>query len=324
MKKTLLLTLLFVSALFCVSSEAGKNSEPLDQIVAVINDDVVTKSELNRALSIVRLQIAQGQMNSPSDSVLKKQVLDQIINKKLQMQIAKQVGINISDAEIDRVIQNVASKNNLSVDVLYQRINHDGMTTAEYRNELREQMTVQKLQQQEVGSHITVTPEEITSFMHSKLWQNNTSKEYHLEDILIPLSDSPSTDEIAAAKKHAQEVAAKINQGENFRAVAQKESSGSSALKGGDLGWRKLPEIPSAFAQYVVNMQPNEIADPIQTSNGFHIIHLAAERSAEAKNAAPDRAQVEQLLMQRKFEENVQNWLSKMRSQAFITMNGVK
>lgn len=324
MKKILLFTLLFMSALFSVTDHAAQSSESLDQIVAVVNDDVVTKSELNRALGIIRMQIAQGQMSAPSDSVLQKQVLEQLINKKLQMQIAKQVGISISDADVDRVIQNVAVKNNLSVATLYQRINHDGMSTADYRNELREQMTIQKLQQQEVGSRIIVTPDEITSFMHSRLWKNNTTKEYHLEDILIPVSDTPSSEDIAAARKHAQEVATKIREGENFRSVAQKESGGENALKGGDLGWRKLPEIPSAFAQYVANMRPNEIAGPIQTSNGFHIIHLAAERSANGKSQSPDRAQVEQLLIQRKFEEHVQNWLSKMRSQAFISLNSAK
>ncbi|MCW5583385.1 MAG: peptidylprolyl isomerase, partial [Gammaproteobacteria bacterium] len=292
--------------------------------VAIVNDDVVTKSELNRLLSITRAQITQQQMSIPPDSVFKKQVLNQLINKRLQLQIAKQVGINFTDADVDRVVQNIARQNNLSVNALYQRINHDGMTTADYRNELREQMTVQKLQQQEVAGHLSVTPDEITRFMHSKLWQDNNSKEYHLEDILIPLSDTPSSEDIGIAKKRAQVIIVKLNQGQNFHEVAQAESGDNHALSGGDLGWRKLAEIPSAFAQHVISMQTHEIAGPIQTPNGFHIIRLVAERTSNTKNAAPSRAQIEQLLLQRKFEENVQNWVAKMRSQAFISMNTVK
>jgi len=320
MKKVLLLALL-VLANFSFNTYAKSSGESLDKIVAVVNDDVVTKSELDRALSLTKIQLSQANMNIPSKDVLQKQVLDQLINKKLQLQIAKQVGINITDADIDRVVQNVADKNNISTSELYKRINQDGMSTATYRTELHDQMTVQKLQQQEVNSRITVTADEITNYMQSKLWQSNSSKEYHLEDILIPLSDTPSSDEIVDAKKRAVGVIAKINQGQNFTEAAQKESGDDRALTGGDLGWRKLPEIPSAFAQHVVNMRTNEIAGPIQTPNGFHIIRLVDERAIESKSDAPNRTQVEQLLMQRKFEEHAQNWVSKMRSQAFVSVN---
>jgi peptidyl-prolyl cis-trans isomerase SurA len=315
MKKIVLLSLL-MTAHFCLYAHAAE----LDRIVAVINDDVVTQSELNHSLSMARVQLSQNHVNLPSDQVLKKQVLDQLINKKLQLQIAKQVGIDVSDEDIDHVVQNVASKNNISTDTLYQRISQDGIERSEYRRELHDQMVVQKLQQQEVGSRLSVTPGEINAFMQSKLWKNNTNKEYRLEDILIPLPDAPSPEQIAAAKKRADRVIAQLHEGQNFNTIAQKESGDSNALKGGDLGWRQLPEIPSAFAEQVVNMHVKEIAGPIQTANGFHIIRLTAERASGSQEATADRSRIEQLIMQRKFEEHVQNWVSKMRSQAFITI----
>src|SRR5579885_272722 len=322
MKNVLLITI-FTLMIFCGCSYAKPAGESLDQIVAIVNDDVVTKSELKHTLSMVKAQMAQERVSIPSDAVLQKQVLNQLVNKKLQLQIAKQVGIRITDADLDRAVQNIATQNNMSVSDLYKRINLDGLSTADYRNEMRNQMTIQKLQQQEVASRIAVAPGEVDSFMRSKLWQNNTSKEYHLEDILIPLSDTPSTDEIEAARKHAKSVIAKLNQGQNFREVAQQESGSSNALKGGDLGWRKLAEIPSAFAEHVINMQKNEIAGPIQTANGFHILHLVAERSDTSKQAAPSRKQVEALMMQPKIEKQGQNLVSKMRSQAYVVMNPV-
>jgi peptidyl-prolyl cis-trans isomerase SurA len=247
--------------------------------------------------------------------------LEQLITKRLQLQVAKQAGINVTDTDLDSAIGNIAKQNNMTTSILYERLTQEGMTAKDYRSEIREQITLQKLQQQEVVNRVTITPEEVASFMHSQAWQNNGSKEYRIEDILIPLSDTPSSEEIAAARKRATAVIAKLNQGQNFRSVAQSESGDKHALQGGDLGWRKLPEIPSAFAELVSRMQPKEVSAPIQTPNGFHIIRLAGSRSIGEAQAAPDRKQIESLLLQRKFEEAIQNWVSKLRSQAFIVMN---
>lgn len=307
MKKILILSLLF--ALCLSAKDAG---EYLDNIVAVVNDDVVTKSELNRSLSIARLQMReQGDKAAPSN--LQQQVLDQLINKKLQLQIAKQVGITFSDADIDRIVQNLAEKNNVSVDGLYQRVNHEGMSTADYRKELQEQMTVQKLQQQEIASRIVVTPDEINMFMRNKFASSGGARAYHFEDILISLPDEPSSDAINKAKKQAETIIASMQSGKKVADVIKNETDVSS----NDLGWRTLAQLPSIFADNAADMKANQISEPIRAPNGYHILYLVADRAVAADNA-PDRSQVEQLLMQRKFEEHVASWVSKMRSQAYI------
>lgn len=316
MKKALL-TILSTCAIFSANHLYAKQVEAIDKIEAIVNDDVITTSELNHNLTIVKLQIAQNHSNLPAEHLLKKQVLDQLINKKLQLQIAKQASIDISEEDLDSTILSVAKRNNMTVDALYQQLTHDGLSRAEYRKDLREQMLLQKLQQQEIINRISISADEINNFMHSKTWQSNADKEYHLEDILIPLTEAPTPEEISRAKSHAQALMLKINKGQSFHSVAQSESSDKHAFEGGDLGWRKLPEIPSAFAEHVVNMQTNQIAGPIQTANGFHILHLAAARSI-GEQATPDRKQIKNLLLQRKFEEAVQNWVSKLRSQAYI------
>lgn len=309
MKKIVLSSVSLLLAVFCLSGHAKVTGEYLDQIVAVVNEDVVTKSELNRQLSLAKLQLSQENRSVPSN--LQKEVLDQLINKKLQLQIAQQMGIHFGEEDVDRIVQNLAGKNNLSTEELYSRINSEGMTTADYRKELLEQMTIQKLQQQQVASRIVVTPDEINTFMHSKLWQNNAGKEYHLEDVLVSLSDTPSSDEVAHAKKQADAVVAALKQGKTTTDIQGAESN--------DLGWRKLPEMPSAFVEHVVNMQVHQTAGPIRAGNGFHVLRLVADRSLASN--APDKNEIEHLLMQRKFQENVQSWVSKMRSQAFITKN---
>lgn len=319
MKNALWYVLLFFSAMFFMTaSKAKATDQSLDQIVAIVNEDVITRSELNQTLAIVKMQMAQAHIAAPAKAVLQKQALDQLINKKLQLQIAKQAGIQVTNADLDKAIQSVAQQNQVSVSMLYSRLKQEGMSISDYRDEMRDQLVLQKLQQQEVISKITITPDEINNFIHSNVWQHNEAKEYHIEDILIPFSATPSTEEITAAKMRAKDILAKLHQGKNFRAAAQAESSDTHALEGGDLGWRKLPEIPSAFADRIIRMQANDIAGPIQTSNGFHIIRLAGVRKLAASQPAPNRKQVESLLMQRKFEEGVQNWVSKLRSQAYI------
>lgn len=306
MKKFFLISLTLALAAASLITFAKDAAEPLDQIVAVVNDDVVTRSEFNRSLSLAKMQFAAEQKPAPAE--LQKKVLDDLINKKLQLQIAKQVGIKFTDEDIDRVASTIAGKNNISVDDLYQRISQEGMSKTEYRNQIRDQMTVQKLQQQEVATHLVVTPDEINTFMRGKVFQTNTSnREYHLEDMLIPVSDSASPAELEQAEKHAQSLLTSLKNGQP---VAE--------LKPDDLGWRNLAQMPTIFKEPVSKMQTHEFAGPIRAPNGFHILRLVADRST-GNSDAPNRTQAEQILMQQKFQEGVQHWVSKMRSQAFVT-----
>lgn len=323
MKKLLLFAALLCSPFLLTPGFAkghATHEQSLDNIVAIVNDDVITHSEYNSALDTAKIQIAQEHLVIPSETVLKKQVLDQLISKKLQMQIAKQAGIEVSDEELNQAIAHIAQLNNVTVASLYDHIKQSGISAARYRAEIREQMTLQRVAQQEVTGKITVTPQEITSFIHSKNWQDNESKEYHLEDVLIPVSDTPSSEEIVKAKSRATQIFAKLKQGQSFHDIVQSEPNQNPALQGGDLGFRKLPEIPTAFAEKVAGMKEKDLAGPIQTSNGFHIIRLVAVRN-RGLSKVPSHKQIEDLLMQRKYEEAVQNWVSKLRSQAYIVMN---
>lgn len=326
MKKIAVVCCLFIVSLIFSTAYAKASEESLDQTVAVVNDDVITSSELNRSLTSVKMQIAHENAPQLSDAALKKQVLDKLVNKKLQLQIARQAGISVTEDDLNKTVAHIAEQNHISVSELYQRLTTEGMSASEYRNEMRDQLTLNKLQQQEVVSHIVVSPQEVDRFMKSHPWKSssNGEKEYRLDDILIPISDTPSPTEIQAAETRANMVFTKLKQGQDFQSVARAESGAAHALEGGDLGWRKLAEIPSAFADKVATMQPKQLAGPIQTPNGFHIIRLAEVRSGGADQAAPTRKDIENLLLQRKFEEAVQNWMSKLRSQAYISMNPEK
>lgn len=319
MKKCLVISFLLIYA--CISTGFAKTSgQALDQMVAVVNDDLITKSELDSAMTAAKAQLAQERgVNLPSDKSLEKQVLQQLINKKLQLQVADQAGIKVSNDELDEAITKIASQNNVTVDQLYDHIKQTGLTPENYRHEIRDQIALQRLQQHEVAGKVTVTPEEVTSFMKSSNFQQNASNEYRLQDILIATSDTPSPAEIAAAKARADSILQKLHNGASFDSLAKTESRGETALQGGDLGWRKLPEIPSAFSDYIAGMKKHEVAGPIQTPNGFHILFMADLRKLDDSNKTlADRKTVEAMLLQQKFETAVQNYVSKLRSQAFI------
>lgn len=327
MKKYIVASIALMSSIASFSAIAANTTpheEKLDQIVAIVNDDVVTRSEFDHAVATIKTQLTQQNISVPPTDVLQKQVLTQLINNKLQIQVSKQAGMYASEQDVDNAIKTIAKQNNLSVEALYDNIHQEGMKTTDYRNEIRDQVSMQRLQQHEIAGKMTVTPQEITAYMKSHPLQMNTSKEYRLEDILVPLNDTPSTADIQKAKAHADDLVRQIKAGADFSKMAQAESGNKDALQGGDLGFRQLPEIPTAFAEIVVKMQPQTIAGPIQTPNGFHIIRLAEVRASTAKSQAPSRKQIQDFLLQQKFAEAVQNWVSKLRSQAFIVTNPTK
>lgn len=323
MKKFIKYTSIILSLLLSSTLYAAKNAQPLDSIVAIVNDGVVTSSELKQSMQLMTKQMQGAHVPIPPQQVMRKQALDQLINKKLQFQLAQQMGIKISPAEVDKTISSIAKDNKMPVSELYKHIAEQGLTVAQYRQEITDQLTIQKVQQHSIGNKISISPEEVTAFMQSKKWQAFSTKEYHLEDLLIPLPDKPSTQDMAEARKKADSLSLKIHSGKmNFHEAAASEQGDKNPVQEGDLGWRKLPEIPTAFSDRILNMSTNEVSRPIQTPNGYHIVRLVGVRSIGKTHAADERRQVEQLIFQRKAEETLQTWMTKLRGEAFIKIEG--
>lgn len=301
------------------------NAQSLDAIVAVVNDTPITQSELDEALDNIKKQTQSSGGFLPSEAVLRKQVLDQIINRKLQLEIAEQLGIHITDEQLNKALGEIAAHNKMSTKELLQKVVESGLPEAKYRKEIREEMLLQETQQSQVGSHINILPQEVDDFMRSAAWKATYNKEYHLEDILIALPENPSPQDLAQAKKKSDIVVEKIHQGKSFKELAMEDSGSSGALQGGDLGWRQLPQIPSAFSEPLMHTKPSEIIGPVLTPNGYHIVRLVAIRDTNTHtDAAALHKQVEQLIFQRKFEEDLQNWLTRLRSEAFVNLNPEK
>jgi peptidyl-prolyl cis-trans isomerase SurA len=300
-----------------------KTEQSLDRIIAIVNETPITETELNEAIDTIKKQTQPG-MLPPADA-LRKQVLDQVINRKLQLELAKDNGVNITDEQVSKAIESVAKQNKLTLKELMSKVVETGMTEKTYRKEIHDEMLIQEVEQSQVGSKITITPQETDDFMRSATWRAFNNKEYHLEDILISVPEAPSPQDLAQAKTKAEMVIDKLHQGKSFQQVSMEDSGSSGALQGGDLGWRKLPQIPQQFADQLVHMKDKDIIGPVLTPNGYHVVRLAGMRDTHSNvDAKTERQQVEKLIFQRKLEEALQSWLTRIRSEAFINMNPEK
>ena len=264
-KRIVLLTLLIPTMVMAV---------PLDSVVAVVNEGVITSSELDTQVDLMRKQIAGRGMQLPPDNVLRKQVLQHLIDVDLQLQLAKQNSLTIDDAELNDAINRIATSNHLAIPELQKAIEQQGIGWSEYRDNIRKEIIISRVQQKAVGKDITVSPQQIDDYLKAPEHQENTDLTYHLQNIVIPLPEEPTTKELQKAKAKADALLDKIGQGADFNQLAIAESSGEFALEGGDLGERHLAELPEIFAAQVAVMKQGDVAGPIRAGNGFQLIKL--------------------------------------------------
>src|SRR3990167_60852 len=296
-----------------------QQEESLDHIVATVNDEIITQSELNQAIQNARMQMTQNQMAVPAEKTLKAQALQQLIDRKLQLQLAKQAGVTISNAELESVLNNIAKNNDITLKEMYAKIKAEGLSVENYKSNIHDELVIQKLEQQEIASRITVTPQEIREFMrtqHKSLpitASTDVNISYHLEDILIPLTETATPEETSKIQKLADFVLNELRHGKTPHDL----SVTAPTIASNDLGWLKLDELPSAFTQYVSTMKIHDVAGPIKTGNGLHIIQLADIRNGGDETAI-SKEQAQQMVFKKKMGEALENWMSKLRSQAFI------
>lgn len=251
-------------------------AQPLDSVVAIVNDGVITASELDAQVKLLRQQIVDKKMQLPTEAALRKQVLQHLIDVDLELQLAKQHNLTIENAELDETISKIASSNKLSLTELREAIEHQGLPWKTYRENIRKEMLISRLQQKAVGSEVKVTPQQVEDYLKTSVHQDKNQFTYHLQNIVIPLPEEPTTDQLKSARQKAAALLAKIRKGDNFNGIAIEESSGEFALEGGDLGERHLAELPEVFANEVVKMKAGEVVGPLRTGNGFQLIKLVS------------------------------------------------
>lgn len=246
----------------------------LDRVVAVVNDQVILRSELDSRVSAITREVqAQGTALPPA-KVLQKQVLDQMVMTNVEMQIAAGKGISVSDDTLNQNMSRIAEQNGLTLAQMPAKLEAQGISYADYRKELRDQLTISQLERQVVNDQMHITPREVEAQITADAASGSADNQYHLSQILIALPNDPTSAQVDAARKQADSIYQKLKQGADFAATAVADSQGQQALKGGDLGWRKGSELPTIFADVVTKMKPGDFSAPISSPSGFHIVKL--------------------------------------------------
>jgi len=259
---------------------SAQQTQPLDRIAAIVDEDVVLQSELDRAVHNVKSQYAGRDSQLPPEDVLQRQVLERLVLVKLQVSRAESNGIRVSDEELNRAITSIAQQNGTTVDGLRQKLAADGMGYADFRASVRDEIIVQRLRQSFAQSRISVSESEVDTALAQ---QSATGSQYHLAHILVGLPEGASAEQIATGQKKIDGVKALIDKGElDFSAAAVRYSDSPNALEGGDLGWRSLDEIPNAFAQLIHDMKPGQVAGPLRGPSGFQLLKLVEMRDTNA------------------------------------------
>lgn len=262
------------------ASSRPDQSGSLDRIVAVVNDGVVLQSELDQAMANVQHQYADHPNQLPPPDVLRKQVLDKLITDKLLVQRASDNGVKISDDQLDAAVAAVAKQNNMTVPQLQTAMQQNNVDYGAFRQNLRDQLIIQKLRQQVVQGSTQVSDAEIDNLLANPAFK---AGQVHLAHIDIALPDGADAKAIAAAQAKADKIETQLKNGKDFSAEAISSSDASDALQGGDLSWRRVDELPGAFGEQIAAMQPGQVSQPLRTPGGFTIVKLIERRDAGAK-----------------------------------------
>lgn len=251
---------------------------PLDRIAVIVNDEIITVHELDIRVANVLRQLAKQGTPAPGRDELTKQLLERMIIDKVQLQYAKESGVRVDDQQLDRSVARIAESNNMNLQVFRDNIEKEGITFNSFREDIRNEIILQRLREREVENHIVVSEGEIDAYLAEQA-KIATQDEYDLAHIMIRLPDQATSEQIETARKRAETALAQIKNGTDFRQVAVAFSDAPDALQGGALGWRPLDRLPTVFVDATKKLQPGEVSPVLRSSNGFHLLKLIERRS---------------------------------------------
>lgn len=277
-------TALLASALglLLVSSLLRAQTEVLDRIVAIVDSDVVLQSELNaRTQSVMeRLQASGSPQSLPPEDVLQKQILDQLILERLQLQMGERYGIKVTDKDLEDAIGRIISNNQITLEQLEEDLAQEGVSMEEFRQQIYTELSVNQVQQAIVNNRIQLNEQDIESFLASTDGKFATSPEYRLGHILIAVPGGANSETVNQAQEKAREIYNQLVEGADFSQIAITHSNDQNALQGGELGWRKLEQLPELFSGPVSELDVGEVAEPVRSGAGFHILKVLETRGS--------------------------------------------
>lgn len=271
--------LLGLSLFLLVALTVQAAPKTLDRIVAVVNDDVITEAQLNERLPLIKRQLAEQRARIPADAVLRKGVLDRMVLERLQLQLAARAGIEVKADAIERELQRLAAQNRLSPAELMAEFEKEGLAASAVREQVRNQLLLQRLLEREIGDRVSVSETEVQNFLARN--EGKTEVEYRLAHIVLAVPEAATPAAIEAVKKRAEAVHAALLGGADFQETAAAHSQDDKALEGGNLGWKKAGQLPSLFADALADMAIGGISPVLRSANGFHILKLNDKRGSD-------------------------------------------
>lgn len=280
--KTLLASILIAAAAAASAAEPPKQSIPIDRIEVVVNDDVITRRELDKRVVSVTKMLQRQKTALPDKSVLERQVLERMIIELLQAQFARESGVRADDAQLDKTILRIAQQNKFpSVAAFRAKLEQDGTDFKEFREEIRNEMIAVRLREREVDSKLVISENDVDNYLSNQERQLGRGEELQLAHILVVVPEQASADKIKTYRNRAEQALAKLRGGAPFAQVAAGFSDAQDALKGGEIGWRPADRLPPLFAEPLQKMKPGEVSEVLRSPNGFHIVKLLDRRSKD-------------------------------------------
>ncbi|ADJ62225.1 molecular chaperone SurA [Herbaspirillum seropedicae] len=272
-------------------SQARVEPRPVDSIMVVVNNEVITRQEVaDRLASVVKRMSAQNVQLPPRDQLVR-QLVERMIVERAQAQMAKENGIVVDDAMLDRAMQRIADQNKLSMAQFRTRLEAEGMNYASFREEIRREILSQRLREREVDNKVVVTESEVDNYLAAEANAGGQRQELDIAQILIRVPENATPDQLAQRRERAEDVLRQLKTGADFAKTAAAYSDASDALSGGDLGWRPADRLPQLFLDGVAKLQDGQVSGLLKSGNGFHILKLVGRRTADGAQAAAPAVQ---------------------------------
>jgi peptidyl-prolyl cis-trans isomerase SurA len=275
--------IIFAGLMLNMATATAQQATPelVDRVVAVVNDDIITRHELDDAIKVVVTQLQRQNTPLPPSDILEKQVLERVIMSRVQLQYAKETGVTVDDPTLDKAILRIAEGNKMSLAQLQQALQKDGVEFPRFREEIRNEIINARLREREVDNRIVISDSEVDNFLRNQQQQGAKTEEFNLSHILIRVPEQASPEDLQKLRARAEKALAQLRAGKDFREVAASYSEAPDAVQGGVLGWREYGRLPTEFAEAVDKLSPGQTTDILRSPNGFHILRLNERRGQD-------------------------------------------
>lgn len=296
--------LCLVTAPTLTLAETAERQE-MDKIVAIVNQEVITRSALDQEIISFKKSFKANTQQLPPQNVIEEKLLERLVYKSIQLQIAMRANISATDEDVNNAIKRIADGNNMTTDQFKFSLSRNGINFNEYKEDLKKQVIINKIQNQAIQNKVKISEEEINQLLKAENEKSGSATEYHIKHHLVQVSDKPSPEQWQAAKEIAMA----------YSTSDKKNKSKLNKTEFEDYGWKKASDLPVLFTTALAKMKKNEISTPLRASNGYHIIQLI-----DAKNQSKliSKEEASNILYRQKFEKELMDWLEKMKKSSYV------